>query len=223
MTNFPLASIGRRQPNFVYGFSKAACCQNIAGFVSRQTESHGNRNQVVELREIHAVDKVRLESGSMDVSIRLLRYDPLGHFLRAATVERHRPVSVRQTFLGHQLNHPIFYCGNVDVPTCKQFFQRHSLVGSVRMEREMHEPNVNLIVRPEPFNTHGTEIAPGSDVVGVNFQQKRVCHRVSPDVSNARECDGPIQGLEVGIPRCDAKKPETKFRLMMQECGLCQP
>ena len=62
------------------------------------------------------------------------------------------------------------------------------------MEREMHEPNVYLILRPKPINTHGTEITPRSDVIGKDFQQKRICHRVSPDVSDASECDGPVQG-----------------------------
>ena len=46
------------------------------------------------------------------------------------------------------------------------------------MQREMHQGRVDLERLLQLFNTHGTEIAPGSDVVGKDLQLDRFSHKL---------------------------------------------
>jgi hypothetical protein len=48
------------------------------------------------------------------------------------------------------------------------------------MEREMDQGRVDLERLLQLFNTHGTEIAPGSDVVGKDLQLDRLGHKLPP-------------------------------------------
>jgi hypothetical protein len=44
------------------------------------------------------------------------------------------------------------------------------------MQREMGPYNIDVVSLAEFFNTPGTEITPGSDVVGENLQDKWLSH-----------------------------------------------
>ena len=45
------------------------------------------------------------------------------------------------------------------------------------MEREVHQPYVDIKVPLQLFNTPGTEVAPGSSVVCEDFQYHAIGHR----------------------------------------------
>jgi hypothetical protein len=45
------------------------------------------------------------------------------------------------------------------------------------MQREKHPLNVDIEIPLQPFNTPGTEVAPGSDEVGEYFERESLlCH-----------------------------------------------
>src|SRR5437870_13586747 len=47
------------------------------------------------------------------------------------------------------------------------------------MQREVHPLDLHVVLGPELLNTHGTEIAPGSDVVREDLHRDRLCHGAS--------------------------------------------
>src|SRR6185295_6805314 len=62
----------------------------------------------------------------------------------------------------------------------EQVRQAAPLCRGLGMQREMHPLDPHAVFPLEPLNTHGTEIAPGSDVVGEDFYIKRFGHRPVP-------------------------------------------
>jgi hypothetical protein len=44
----------------------------------------------------------------------------------------------------------------------------------------MHQDSIDIEILLQVFNTHGTEIAPGSDVIGEDLQFDRLVHIGSP-------------------------------------------
>ena len=84
----------------------------------------------------------------------------------------------RQRRLGvHQPLHAFLAFGALRrAAASEEFFQRNTLGGRFRVQRKMHPFNLNIEVCPEFFNTHGTEIAPGSDVVGEDVQGDGLGH-----------------------------------------------
>src|SRR5215475_13913771 len=73
------------------------------------------------------------------------------------------------------------------------------------MEREVHPLDLHVVLVLEFLNTHGTEIAPGSDVVGENLHRDGFGHDASSRLlssecsdrpSPLRPCQGPASGVE---------------------------
>jgi hypothetical protein len=59
------------------------------------------------------------------------------------------------------------------------------------VQREVHPLDLHVVLGPELLNTHGTEIAPGSDVVGEhlhgdNTRRLLILHRFNPPLPVAR-------------------------------------
>ena len=50
------------------------------------------------------------------------------------------------------------------------------------MEGKSDPLDINLVLIFKPVNTPGNEITPGSDVVGKDFENNRVCHALPPFV-----------------------------------------
>src|SRR5262249_1538086 len=61
----------------------------------------------------------------------------------------------------------------------EQIGERASFRRRLRMQREVHPLHLHVVLGPEPLNTHGTEIAPGSDVVREDLHRDRLCHGAS--------------------------------------------
>ena len=50
------------------------------------------------------------------------------------------------------------------------------------MKREEGPLDVKCVASPQPFNTTRDEIAPGSDIVGKDFQYRCFSHRLAPRI-----------------------------------------
>ena len=58
----------------------------------------------------------------------------------------------------------------------KQFIQPASFLRRFGMKREVNVVDVDMIILFQFFNTPGTEIAPGSDKIGINIKRGRLGH-----------------------------------------------
>jgi hypothetical protein len=105
-----------------------------------------------------------------------LRGRPRPQFLRQTAVEGVRPLTVWQTFLGHEPTHARLCGGDINITAGKQVFERNALLRRVRVEGEMRPDNLQIIGGPESLNTSRTEITPGSHVVRENFQRDWLWH-----------------------------------------------
>jgi hypothetical protein len=65
---------------------------------------------------------------------------------------------------------------NVDGPAGKEVFEGSAFFRGFRMEGKGRPVEVNVEFLLQSFNTPGNEIAPGSDVVGKNFQNSAIRH-----------------------------------------------
>ena len=96
--------------------------------------------------------------------------------LREPAVERHPAVAVGQAFGRHAGAHLRLHLRHVVAAPGEQLVQAATRLRRVRVQRKMHPLDPDAVFPPEPLNTHGTEIAPGSDVVGEYFQDEGFGH-----------------------------------------------
>jgi len=68
---------------------------------------------------------------------------------------------------------------NINIPTCKQFFQRLAVFRCIRVKRESRPLNINFKILLQSFNTPGNEIAPRSNIVRKYFKLLRIRHKCS--------------------------------------------
>src|SRR4030095_9313529 len=61
----------------------------------------------------------------------------------------------------------------------EQIGERAALRRSLRVQREVHPLDLHVVLGAQLLNTHGTEIAPGSDVVGEDLERDRLAHTTS--------------------------------------------
>src|SRR2546425_8646242 len=81
-----------------------------------------------------------------------------------------------QPFPVHQALHPRIGRFGIDVPLGVERRHVTALGGRLRVKRKMHEHGLDVVGLLELLNTHGTEIAPGSDVVGEDLEFRRLAH-----------------------------------------------
>ena len=115
----------------------------------------------------------------LPVSVRLvfkLSIGPSAELLREPTIIGMRAIPVGQAGLGHQPLEPLAH--RFDIAPSEQLRQGAPLGGSLGVQREMYPAGLDRVVGLEFFNTHGTEITPGSDVVGKNLKRHFCCHDV---------------------------------------------
>ena len=53
----------------------------------------------------------------------------------------------------------------IDIAAAEQFLERHAFRGRVWMQWEVHPVDVDVEISLQLFNTPGTEVAPGSNVI----------------------------------------------------------
>ena len=103
---------------------------------------------------------------------------PLAELLSEPAVVRHRPLAVGQALRIHARLHLRVHRLDVDVAPREQIGERFALRRRLGMEREVHPLDLHVVLRLQPLNTHGTEIAPGSDVVGEDPERDGLRHRI---------------------------------------------
>src|SRR4029453_5353682 len=63
--------------------------------------------------------------------------------------------------------------------TGEEIGQRAAFRRGFRVQREMRPLDLHVVLGPELLNTHGTEVAPGSDVVGKDLERQWLAHATS--------------------------------------------
>jgi hypothetical protein len=78
---------------------------------------------------------------------------------------------MRKPFAVHQGVEARLRGAHIDIAAAEQLLERPALGGRVGMQREVYprDPDVEILL--QLFNTPGTEIAPGSDVIAEYFQR----------------------------------------------------
>ena len=66
--------------------------------------------------------------------------------------------------------------GKIDITAPKEILQASPLFWRFGMKRKMSDLNAQAIICFQFLNTPGTEVAPGSDVVGENFKGDVINH-----------------------------------------------
>jgi len=89
-------------------------------------------------------------------------------------------LAVGQALRVHQALHAQVAGADIDAASGEQVLQRASFRRRFRMQREMHEVDVDFVGACEFFNTPGTEITPRSDVVGEHIEDEPIVHRRAP-------------------------------------------
>ena len=105
-----------------------------------------------------------------------LRVCPLGEFLREPAVVSVRAPIVGKAFSVHQTFHARVHGVEIEAAACEQVFERQAFQRRVGMKRKVHPTHIDVEVLLQSFNTPGTEIAPGSNEVGEDFQYDAVRH-----------------------------------------------
>src|SRR4029450_9319587 len=80
----------------------------------------------------------------------------------------------------HQAFHPRIGGLRIDVPLGIERGHVAAFGGRLRVQREMHEHGLDVVDLLEFLNTHGTEIAPRSDVVGEDLEFRRLAPCAPP-------------------------------------------
>ena len=135
-------------------------------------------------RDVARLDEVGAEQRVVDRLAAGLRVRPLAELLGQAAVVRHRALAVRQA-----LRRPCapssaraWPGGRRCVPANRSASDA-ALRRRLRVEREVHPLDLHAVLSSELLNTHGTEIAPGSDVVGEDLHRHWLGHAASLSVS----------------------------------------
>jgi hypothetical protein len=105
-----------------------------------------------------------------------LRIGPFAELLREPTVVGVGAPTIRKPLRVHHALHAQVHGFRIDIAPGIEFRQRATFGGCFRMQRKMHQDSVDFERLLELFNTHGTEIAPGSDVVCEYLQFDRLVH-----------------------------------------------
>ena len=102
-----------------------------------------------------------------------LFFSPFAQFLGPAAVEGHASIAKREFKLGSRLAQVGQHGRHVDGAAGKQRFEGATFLRGFRVKRKPRPAQIDLEFLKQSFNTPGTEIAPGSDVVRENFKDRR--------------------------------------------------
>src|SRR5258705_12195224 len=85
--------------------------------------------------------------------------------------------------------------------------QRHPFRRSFRMQREVHPLDLHPMLVLQLLNTHGTEIAPRSDIVGEDLHRHGLGHR---DASPRWLCVASAYTVTVERQACGCRAPAAE-------------
>ena len=144
--------------------------------LGRQPDRLRDLHQNIRVADVAAFDEVGAEQRVVDGFAARLRVGPCAQFLRQPAVVGHAAIAVGQALGLHARAHLRLHLRDVVAAPGKQWPRGCALAGRVRDAAENGPTSPARCVPLQPLNTPGTEIAPGSDVVGEDFEGDRSGH-----------------------------------------------
>src|SRR3989304_1241022 len=154
----------------------AAGFDDLLRFVAGKADAFGDFDQRRGIAEVAAVHEIGAKERVMDSLAARHWVRPAPELLREAPVVGHGAVAVRKALGVHALSHRRLHGLDVVAAPGEQVREAAPFGRRLRVQREMHPLHAHAVLLPEPLNTHGTEIAPGSDVVGEDFEDEGFAH-----------------------------------------------
>ena len=161
---------GRLLPIGINGVFESAIRQRLPDRIRRQPGRLSDVDKHIGISNVAAVDEVGLVERIVDGFETRLRVRPFRKFLGEAAVVGVRPPVVRQAFGVHQTFHAGMHGLEVQATSGEQVLQRAATRGRVGVQRKIDPFHIDVEISLQPFNTPGTEIAPGSNEVGKYFE-----------------------------------------------------
>ncbi len=172
----PDPEINGALPVCIYGSPERSGLKNLPRFFAGEADRSSQICKDRHARNVPAVYKISAENRRMDPVTRIPRLRPQAQFLRKTRVIKHARAVERQTGVRRRFFQSLCRCLDIDIPACKEAFQRNPRLRRFRMQRKCPPPHRDFINALQFLNTPGNEIAPRSSVIGKNFKNRFVRH-----------------------------------------------
>ena len=160
---------------------KGTGSEHLFSLRAGEIEAQGQIDEDVGVADVTPLNEISPEDRRMKPVLHPLRLGPLAEFLGPSTVKRLFTFTPRQPLLGGNLLQPGQHAGNVLPPSGKKLRQGQTFLGCFRVQGKRPPADLYFEFPFQPVNTPGTEIAPGSNIIGKYFECKPVGHdRKSP-------------------------------------------
>jgi len=163
------AEFFRSLPIIINMCSIAPLVEGQQGDVGIKVDRFSDLGKFVWQCDVVAIDVIGMINGHVEGFACPLLLCPFPQFLGAATIVSVSALAKGQVKLCGDLPAAMHHGIDVVAP-CEKIFQGLSFLGSLRMEREHAPVDVEVKLLAHFIGTHGTEVAPGSDVVEKDFQ-----------------------------------------------------
>jgi hypothetical protein len=150
--------------------------QDDSGFFGGKPRFFRYRYKLPGFPDIDPVHKISPENGVVKFFPFALFLGPLPKFLRQPAVVRLLPVPQRQTRLFRRFSQAGLDLFDAHRPPRKELFKGLPLLRGFRVEGKRPPLDLDLKIFSQFFNTPGNEVAPGSDVIGKDFQPRPGFH-----------------------------------------------
>jgi len=163
------AEFFRSFPIIINMCSIAPLVKGQQGDVGIKADRFGDLGKFVWQCNVTAINVIGMINGHVEGFACPLLLCPFPQLLGVATVVSVGAFAKGQVKLCGDLLAALHHGIDV-VATGEKIFQGLPFLGSLRMEREHAQSNVEVKLLAQFIGTHGTEVAPGSDVVEKDFQ-----------------------------------------------------
>ena len=149
---------------------EAAFLKHLSSENRRKANGFCNAEEGLGIPDITSVNEIRSEQCIVDRLPSSLGLGPMPQLLRQAAVVSVCPRGIGQALRIRRTFEAGVHGVDVHATSGKQVFQEAPVGGRFRMQGKVHPPDRDVECLFQPFNTPGTEVAPGSDVVAEDFQ-----------------------------------------------------
>lgn len=144
-----------------------------------QSDRFSQRDEQAKIPDILSVHEIGSEQSVVDCLTSGLSFRPRAQLLGQAAVVGVGPHTVGQALLIRQAFEARIHGADVPATSGKHVFQRPPFGGRFRMQGKVHPADGDIKCLFQSFNTPGTEVTPGSDVVAEDFEGDGCSHRCS--------------------------------------------